>query len=229
MILQRTPEWYTARLGKFTASCFHELISRPQDRKSEWSKSAMKSIERAALQIFDGRYIYSPDNEATRWGMDNEPFAIQAFSEATGFATIDKGFLLHPEMPDVGATPDAMVLCPETGQYFPLQVKCHFNRYSHADYLVRMRSGADLQKMKSQYYCQVQGEIWVTGAAYGWFGSYDPRMDEGSKIHYIKVERNEDFIAMLEDKVLKAIQLRDEMIEDFRQGIKKVGSLSTYR
>jgi hypothetical protein len=216
MILQRTSEWYNARLGKFTASCFHELMSKPADVKSAWSKTALKCIERAALQIYQGYYYSSPDNEATRWGMDNEPFAIEAFAEKTGYSVIEAGFVLHPELIDAGATPDALVICPETGNSVPLQVKCHFNRLSHPDYLQRLHTSADLRKMKSHYYCQVQGEIWVTGAAYGFFVSFDPRLEDDRKVHYIRVQRDDVFIRQLEEKVKYAIIFRDWMVEEFK-------------
>jgi hypothetical protein len=216
MILQRTPEWYTARLGKFTASCFHELLSRPSDPNAIWSKSAIKCIERAALQIWEGQYHSTPDNVATRWGVYHEPLAIEAYAKKTGYVVNEAGFMLHQEINDAGATPDAMVLCTETGQYVPLQVKCHYNRQSHADYIQRMHTGEDLKKIKSQYYCQVQGEIWVTGADYGWFVSFDPRMEEHRKVHYVKVSRDEQFIRLLREKVLDAVQFRERVIEQLK-------------
>jgi hypothetical protein len=216
MILQRTPEWYEARMGKFTASCFHEVLSKPADKHARWSKTALKCIERAALQIHMGQYVFRPDNEATRWGMDQESAAIREFTLKTGLQTIDSGFLIHPQIQDVGATPDAIVLCPD-GQRVPLQVKCHFNRYSHPDYLKRLWSGEDLKKMKSHYYCQVQGEIWVTQSHYGYFASYDPRMPEDCRIHSVKVNRDELFIEKLEQKVRMAIHERNEIVEKLRK------------
>jgi len=56
MIRQRTPEWYSARLGKFTASHFSDLMAKPAANLAPWSKSAINYIQDLALQLYLNKY-----------------------------------------------------------------------------------------------------------------------------------------------------------------------------
>ncbi len=135
IIRQRTDEWYTARLGKFTASNFCALMAKPADKSATWSKSAINYIQDLALQLFLNEYTWRQDNDATRWGMRNEEKALQEFSNASGFRIKDPGFLIHPGFPEVGATPDAFVIEDNQSESLILaQVKCPYGQKNHLHY-----------------------------------------------------------------------------------------------
>jgi hypothetical protein len=90
---QRTTEWHTLRLGKPTASCFKNLMtkdkSRFQDRKGEWlevmwhwpqmpkSYAARLVAERIIGEPQDG--LYAPEDEEDPFGEsedNNLPAAV---------------------------------------------------------------------------------------------------------------------------------------------------------
>lgn len=219
IIRQRTDEWYAARIGKFTASNFCQLMTKPADRSATWSKSAISYIQDLALQLFLNEYITRQDNDAMRWGMRNEEKALQEFSNASGFTIKDPGFLLHPRFPEVGATPDAVVIEKDQSESVILaQVKCPFGQKNHLHYTRKIQDARTLKKCRSAYHWQIQGEIWVTGASHSYFVSFDPRLYGHQRLHYVKIERDQQAIDQLESIIPKAIEIRNDFLEQYRKG-----------
>ena len=227
MIKQRTKEWYSSRIGKFTASGFSNLMARPRDKSATWSKSALNYIEKAAAQIYHNDYYIRPDSDATRWGMDHEAQAIREFNEHLSGDISETGFLEHPEIKDIGATPDAFVV-NDAGEKAIVQVKCPYNQENHRKYLEKISDGNSLKKSKSQYYWQIQGEIWVTGVDFGYFVSFDPRIHGSERLHFVKIDRDEEAINYLRLTVLKSIAKRNEILQQFNTGIRYPKELDEY-
>lgn len=219
MILQRTPEWYRARIGKFTASCFSKIVSKPADKTARVSRTALNYIEKAATQLYFNDYLPSIDSHSTRWGNNHEEEAIRAFSLKTGFKTKESGFKLHPHYPDFGATPDALV---EDKDFFSrtivAQIKCPYNPKNHTEYRKKISDAFSLRKKKSEYFWQIQGEIWISDAVHGYFVSFDPRLDESENVHIVKIERDEQAIGFLKEKLQESLVLRNEILGALRAG-----------
>lgn len=230
MIAYRTKEWYRSRIGKFTASNFPELMAQPSDKNASISKSALNCIEKAAAQLYFDKYHERPDSEPTRWGINNEKKALEVFSQITGLTTQDIGYMQHPLISSVGATPDARVLDIRNLEDLVIaQVKCPFRRSYHQDYTKSIVDNDSLFKKKSAFYWQMQGEMWVTGAAYNFFISFDPRENDISKqIHFVRIQRDEKAINELSKVIHHSILLRDQLLNDFRSGLKKPRNLADY-
>ena len=229
MIKYRTQEWYKARIGKFTASNFGGLMSKPADKTASISKTALNCIEKAAAQLFYNTTYERPDNDATRWGVNHEEEAIKEFVKCTNLKVLESGFTLHPKYPDVGATPDAIFYSPE----FPLktiitQIKCPYNADNHTSYRTNILDGLMLKSLQTKYFWQVQGEIWVTNSLHGYFVSYNPRENEDNRLHIVKVDRDETALTLLESKIVEAIEMRNNILEDFLSGRKRPKSLDSY-
>jgi len=170
MIKHRTKEWYMARIGKFTASNFHSLLARPADKNATISKSALNCIEKAAAQLYFNAYYERPDSDSTCWGLKYENRAIQLFSERIGKEVADIGYIEHPLINSVGATPDARVIdISNPDDLIIAQIKCPYNAQYHKDYLNKILDTQSLKKKKSEYYWQIQGEMWVSGAVHSYF------------------------------------------------------------
>jgi YqaJ-like viral recombinase domain len=219
IIRQRTADWYNARLGKFTASNFSELMAKPADKSAKWSKSSINYIQNLALQLFLNNYTSRPDNDATRWGMRNEDKALHEFGSATGFTVKETGFMIHPDFPEAGATPDAIIIENRDSENIILaQVKCPFSQKNHLKYARKILDAKTLKKCRSSIHWQIQGEMWVTGASHSYFVSFDPRLLGNQRLHYAKIERDEKAIEMLECVIPEAIELRGEFLEKYRCG-----------
>ncbi len=187
------------------------------------SKSSVAYIQDLALQLFLQKYTWRPDNDATRWGMRNEENALLEFGKSTGFSVNESGFLIHPSFPEVGATPDAIVIENRHSDDMILaQVKCPFSQKNHLKYARKIKDAVSLKSCKSAYHWQIQGEIWVTGASHSYFVSFDPRQYGHQRLHYAKIERDQKAIDQLESVIQEAIAMRDEFLRQYVSGELKI-------
>ena len=69
---QGSPEWHAARKGKLTASNVGAALGL-----CSWTSRKVAYERAIGTDTFEG-------NEATRWGTDNEPNALAAYSAHTG-------------------------------------------------------------------------------------------------------------------------------------------------
>jgi hypothetical protein len=220
IIKQRTEEWYSARLGKFTASNFCALMAKPAYGSDTFPRQALTYILGLTYQLFINKHSLRPDNDATRWGMRHEADALQEFGRVCGFEIHESGFIIHPRYPDVGATPDAIVIeKDQPDKLILVQVKCPFSQKNHLQYAKKINDARSLKKYRSAIHWQIQGEIWVTGASHSYFVSFDPRLKGDQRLHFALIERDQKAIDQMESIIPQAIALRNRFLEDYRNGI----------
>lgn len=191
---QGTQEWFQARCGLATASRFKDILAtiKSGEAASRRNYRAQLVCERLTGVIQDAY-----QNEAMRWGTDNEPFARIAY-EASGNIVQEIGFIKHETLM-AGASPDGFV-----GDDGAVEIKCP-NTATHIDTL--------LNGMPTDHIPQVQGQMWITGRAWIDFISYDPRLPENMQLHVQRIERNEEYIKTLEKEVTKFLAEVDQTIE----------------
>lgn len=171
---QLSPEWFAARSGIPTASSFDKIITT----KGEPSKEAKKYMYRLAGERVSGICEEGYVNAAMQRGIDLEPEAI-AFYELVSGAKVDRvGFCYEEGM--WGCSPDGLV-----GVDGMIQIKCP-SMAVHVGYLLD-------NKLPTDYFQQVQGELFVTGRKWSDFISYFG----GLKPVIVRVYRDEIFIAKL--------------------------------
>jgi predicted phage-related endonuclease len=147
----------------------------------------------------------SPDNyqsAAMQWGVENEATAQLEYSLLTGADVEETGLWLHDTL-KAGASPDGLV--NEDGI---IEIKCP-NSATHIDTLQK-------RAVPSQYWAQVQGQLWITGRLWCDFISYDPRMPVNAQMIIVHVERDDDYIKKLEQEVREFLQGVDDQVEFVR-------------
>ena len=72
--------------------------------------------------------------------------------------------------------------------------------------------GYYLKGFPSEYKQQVQGQMWITGRKWCDFYAYHPEM----KPFMIRVDRDEDYIKLLSEKVLEFIGKVDKLKEQLK-------------
>lgn len=180
--VQMSPEWFKARLGLPTASNFDQIITT----KCEPSKQALKYMYKLAGERVSGTCEESYTNAAMQRGIDLEPEAI-AFYEIVNDCKVEKvGFFF--EEGKFGCSPDGLV-----GDDGMIQIKCP-SMAVHVGYLLD-------NKVPTDYFQQVQGELYVTGRKWSDFISYYPAL----KPLIVRVERDEKFITALASELSKFI------------------------
>ena len=185
MIEQGTPEWHQLRLGKVTASRVADIIATT---RSGPSASRQNYLIELALQRSTGNIEPSYTNAAMEWGTQTEPQARAAYEVETGNFVDQVAFIDHPTIAWFGCSPDGLV-----GDDGLIEIKCP-NSATHWEYF-------KAKKPPQKYVIQMQTQLAVTGRKWCDFVSFDPRMPERSQLLVVRVDRDEAFIAELEEKV----------------------------
>ena len=197
---QRTEEWVLARMGKFTASCFVDVLAVSK-KDGKPLKAQDDLMWRLAVERLSGVPHESASAYALRYGQDVEPYALAAFEVETGKEVMPSGFILHKEFDFVGCSPDGLIRSMKEG----LEAKSPANMVVHAK---RFTTGMD-EDIKPQ----VQGSLWVTGFDRWNFISYDPRQIPSHRLLIHVIERDEPYIKTLEERILMANEKVNNLVE----------------
>ena len=185
MIEQGTPEWHQLPLGKVTASRVADILATTRTGPSA---SRQNYLIELALQRSTGTIEPSYTNAAMEWGTQTEPQARAAYEVETGNFVDQVAFIDHPTIAWFGCSPDGLV-----GDDGLIEIKCP-NSATHWEYF-------KAKKPPQKYVIQMQTQLAVTGRKWCDFVSFDPRMPERSQLLVVRVDRDEAFIAELEEKV----------------------------
>jgi len=183
-IQQGTEEWHQLRLGKVTASRVADILAKT---KSGASASRGNYLIELALQRVTKTIEESYSNSAMEWGVATEPQARVAYEVSTGNFVDQIAFVNHPTIEGFGCSPDGLV-----GEGL-IEIKCP-NSATHWSYI---KANEPPQK----YIIQMQAQMSVTGAKWCDFVSFDPRMPERSQLLIVRVNRDNEFIAEMENDI----------------------------
>jgi predicted phage-related endonuclease len=159
-IPQRSDEWRRARCGRLTSTSAADMLAQIKKGEAAARRNLRTRLvcERLTQQPIENGY----QSAEMKRGIELESVAIAAYEADTGTLTRSIGFLAHPDLL-AGCSPDAIV-----GDFAGVvEVKCP-NSATHLEYLRG-------QTVPSDYVPQVQHALWLSGARWCDFVSYDPR------------------------------------------------------
>jgi len=200
MTEQRTEEWFKQRLGKVTASAITNVIAKT---KTGPSASRENYSTQLTLERLTGQQAEFYTNSAMEWGTATEPQARRAYEVYREVFVDEVGFIDHPTIAMSGASPDGFV-----GEDGLVEIKCPESK-TQMETLLN-------QKVPTKYMPQMQWQMACTGRKWCDFVSYDPRMPANLQIFVQRVERNDDYIKMLEDEVQAFLAEIDQKVEILR-------------
>jgi len=167
---QNTPEWLQWHLGICSGSGTAKYNSKLQKAskngvKGDWSGAHWDYVRAKAWERITG---FAHDNyvsEEMEIGKQFEGEARVEFWMRTGLEVEQTGFILHPKLDYIGASPDGYVI--ENGIYIPLELKVPKVK-THEKYL-------EEQIVPEEYVPQLDTEtMCMDFAPYGYFASYCP-------------------------------------------------------
>ena len=129
-MLQRSSEWHERRCGHITASRMAAVLAlgkrdgRPLQARQDYAGDLV-------CELLTGEPRGVPTTPAMQWGKDCEEAARTAYEAKRGLIVANVGFLIHPSVPYVGASPDGLV--GEDGQS---EIKCPYNPLVHCQTLL---------------------------------------------------------------------------------------------
>lgn len=180
-VIQGTPEWLRLRAGIPTASQFHRIIT-PKTRRPSAQMEAYRN--ELIAERFLGRPLLTSVSDAMREGSIREDEAASFYEmmhggdiQLIGFCTTDDG--------QIGCSPDRLV-----GSNGLLELK-NPGIAQHINYMLGTK------ELDGAYFCQLQGQMLVTGRAWVDICSYYP----GLPHVVIRAERDESFIEPMEKMI----------------------------
>lgn len=197
-IVQGSPEWHAARLGRVTASRVADVVAKT---KSGYGASRANYLAELVAERLTGTAGERFTNAAMAWGTEKEPEARAAYMFATEADVEEVGFVPHPSIAMSGASPDGMV-----GDQGLVEIKCP-NTATHIDTLLG-------QTVPAKYVTQMHWQMACTGRRWCDFVSYDPRLPSHMRLWVKRVERNDALIAELEAEVQAFLAELDRTVSE---------------
>lgn len=175
-VLQRSPEWYALRIGKFTASRAADMNATIKTGEAAARRDLRLQLvcERLTGVSQEDTYV----NAAMQRGIDREVDAFAAYEALTGELARPVGFCAHDSLP-AGCSPDG-----EVGGFVGV---CEFKCPKTATHLGYLRSN----QIPKAYVLQMLHTLWITGAQWADFLSFDDRLPVGLQVFYQRIQRND--------------------------------------
>lgn len=175
---QRSEEWFAARVGRLTGSSASDMLDVLKDGKTPGYKRkdlfARLVCERLTGLSQEDSYV----NAVMQWGIDHEDDAFDAYQVETGNLVRRTGFLAHTELP-VGCSLDG-----DVDDFAGIvELKCPKSS-THLSY---WRAG----NVPDNHRPQILHNLWISGAAWCDFVSFDPRFPPHRQLFIQRVPRVE--------------------------------------
>lgn len=201
-IEQRTDDWFTARLGKVTASSLHKVLART---KTGYGADRANYLTQLVLERVTNSNAEGYINAEMQWGIDQEPFARAAYEAHTGVLVDEIGFMPHPTIEMSGASPDGLV-----GDSGMVEIKCPSSKTALECWL-----SAD--PVESKYFAQMQWQMACAGRDWCDYVVFDPRMPQKAQLFIYRVNRDDEWLATTEKEVVKFLAEVDAKVAALRK------------
>lgn len=227
-IEQRSVGWFRERLGCVTGSRCSELMGKGRGKDAEWSQTALTYIyQLAGERMFNPAFLEDDEvfqdyidttshtTKAMQWGVEQEEAAKSLFMQiefADGESELSEvSSCKHNTIDWFAASPDGIVLDRRDGKMKVLEVKCP-SVATYMKYRSQIKDAESLKSVESKYFYQMMAEMACTGTEMGFFVVYQPWLS--SPIHIARIERDDETVKELEERVVKANTIIDEILKN---------------
>lgn len=185
-ITQGSDEWLALRAGKVTASNADKVMM------AKTTAGYQGYLTQLSLERIFGRPVETFKSKAMERGTELEDTARMRYMLETRNNVDEAFFVPHPDIM-AGASPDGYV-----GTEGLVEFKCPL---AHNHYHV-LKNGT----VPNTYKWQVAMQQWITGRQWTDFVSFSDEFPPNAALAIIRVERDEEMIADLEDKVVRFLE-----------------------
>jgi putative phage-type endonuclease len=196
-IIQRSDEWFEARLGCATASRVADIMATNKSGPAASRKNYMAEL---IAERLTGVEQESYTSQAMQWGVDNEPLARAAYEAKTFSYVEETGFVMHPYIKHFGASPDGLV-----GLDGLVEIKCP----NTATHIVTLNT----DRIDVDYVRQMYAQGSCTGRKWCDFASYDPRLGPDMELFIYRLNFEISVITEIEDAVKAFLSELEETID----------------
>lgn len=182
--------WLARRRGMLTCSMFSCLIGTGRGKNDVFTGTGYSYLKLKIAERLGSWHEFKA--ASTEWGKNHEAAAIEAYHLRSNLFVNNEPYQFIKYNDDVGGTPDGIV--EPSGC---VEAKVPYNPAVHVNTLIN-------REVPKEYYWQVHGHMLVTGADWCDFISFDPRIETKERLVVIRVERNENELAILSDRLENA-------------------------
>lgn len=219
---QRDLAWFRRRLGCVTGSKIGDLMKSGKKKEQVFGDTALSYIYQVAAERMLNPVFVDDDelfadyveqmqitSKAIRWGQEQEDNAKDLLLRKNpGWELAEVSSCRHDTIPYFAASPDAIIYDRE--KMMVAEIKCP-NPNTYVKYATDIKDGETLKAAKPEYYYQMQSEMACTNAESGVFVAYCPWLTY--PIHIVPIARDEETIKAIEERVIKANEIVEEIIK----------------
>ncbi len=195
---QRSPEWFQARLGRVTGSRAKDVLATVKTGEAAARRDyrVQLAVERITSTVAEDGF----QSDDMKRGIELEDAAFAAYEAVTGEMVSRVGFLVHTDMM-VGTSPDGVL-----GDYAGL---LELKVPRSANHLRYLRDGG----VPKEHLAQLQHALFVSGAEYIDFASFDPRFPSDLQLFVVRLKREDVDLASYEMVMKLFLREVDEEVE----------------
>jgi hypothetical protein len=208
-------EWTEARRGRVTASRFGDVMTEPRS-KAEQMAGKMGATAKGYLMELVAATITGQDkvggkSAAMDRGVEKESDGLDRYTKQKFYDEVLKGRILLKMGTLISATPDGFIEEGEDDEGPGLvEVKCPESKTHLETFITR--------ELPADYVEQVHGQMWVAGRSWCDFVSFDDRFPLAMQLVVIRVQRDEELIERMAEKVhgfADQVQARVDQLRQF--------------
>jgi exodeoxyribonuclease (lambda-induced) len=200
MIPQTSEQWVPARVGKLTASRMADAMAFRKDGKP--AAERVNLLHDLLAERLVGSAVDHYVTPAMQWGIEQEPFAAEAYEEETGELLLPAGLIDHPKIENFAGTPDRLL-----GTDGLVEIKCPTTTTFIAWRMNGTVPAAHKPQMLAQLAC--------TRRKFVDFCAFDPRLPAGKRLFIRRYEPKPEEIEKVEAAAVEFLQTLERMFEQF--------------
>ncbi|WAD26639.1 YqaJ viral recombinase family protein [Pseudomonadaceae bacterium T75] len=200
---QQTEDWYTARLGRVTASRVRDVMAK--GRGGAPSATRQNYMMQLLCERLTGKREEGFTSAAMQRGNELEPIARMAYELYADAEVTEAGLILHPQIEGFGASPDGLILSARGG----LEIKCP----NTATHVATIQSG----KHDPQYEWQMFAQMACAELEWVDFVTFDDRLPDELQYACFRLERDEARIRQMEAEVTMFLEELAELEHEMRE------------
>ena len=202
---QRSAEWFSARLGKVTASKIDDIMVKTKYGESQYTKKYKLQL---VTERLTNKVVPVFMNAAMAHGVEFEDKARVEYANKMklliGTDVREVGFIDHPTIKMAGASPDGLVSLNGL-----IEIKCP-QPMTHTETL---QTGVIAKK----YIHQMQWQMACTGKDWCDFVSYHPDFPKEYQLFIKRVERDDDLISRCEGDIQEFLTSVEDIIKSIKE------------
>ena len=204
---QRSAEWFSARLGKVTASKVDDVMVKVRNGESTYKRKYRMQL---VTERLTNKVVPVFMNSAMAHGVEFEDKARVEYANKMklliGKDVREVGFIDHPTIKMAGASPDGLV-----GLNGLIEIKCP-QPMTHTETL---QTGV----IDKKYIHQMQWQMSCVGDHIKWcdFVSYQPDFPKEYQLFIKRVERDDDLISRCERDIQEFLTSVEDIIESIKE------------